>query len=30
MTELAHDRTGSGPALALIHPLGAHRGVWRR
>ena len=29
MTVLAHDRTGSGPALALIHPLGAHRGVWR-
>ncbi len=29
MTELAHDRSGSGPALALIHPLGAHRGVWR-
>ncbi len=29
MTELAYDRTGSGPPLALIHPLGAHRGVWR-
>ena len=29
MTVLAHDRAGSGPALALIHPLGAHRGVWR-
>ena len=29
MTELAFDRAGSGPALALIHPLGAHRGVWR-
>ena len=29
MTELAFDRTGTGPALALIHPLGAHRGVWR-
>ena len=29
MTTLAHDRAGAGPALALIHPLGAHRGVWR-
>lgn len=29
MTALAHDRAGAGEALALIHPLGAHRGVWR-
>lgn len=29
MTELAFDRAGSGPALALVHPLGSHRGVWR-
>ena len=29
MTELAYDRSGFGPALVLIHPLGAHRGVWR-
>jgi pimeloyl-ACP methyl ester carboxylesterase len=28
MTTLAHDRAGSGPPLVLIHPLGAHRGVW--
>ncbi|HLI60092.1 MAG TPA: alpha/beta fold hydrolase [Solirubrobacteraceae bacterium] len=26
--ELAHDRTGSGPALVLLHPLGADRHVW--
>lgn len=26
---LAFDRQGSGPALVLIHPLGAHRGVWK-
>jgi pimeloyl-ACP methyl ester carboxylesterase len=26
---LAYDRTGSGPALVLLHPLGADRGVWR-
>ncbi len=25
---LAHDRAGSGEALALVHPLGADRGVW--
>lgn len=25
---LAYDRKGSGPPLALVHPLGAHRGVW--
>jgi pimeloyl-ACP methyl ester carboxylesterase len=29
MSELAYDRAGSGPPLALIHPLGAHRGVWK-
>jgi pimeloyl-ACP methyl ester carboxylesterase len=29
MPELAYDRAGSGPPLALIHPLGAHRGVWK-
>jgi pimeloyl-ACP methyl ester carboxylesterase len=26
---LAYDRTGSGPPLVLLHPLGADRGVWR-
>ncbi len=26
--KLAHDRTGSGPALVLLHPLGADRHVW--
>jgi pimeloyl-ACP methyl ester carboxylesterase len=26
---LAHDRAGSGDPLLLIHPLGAHRGVWK-
>jgi pimeloyl-ACP methyl ester carboxylesterase len=26
---LAYDRTGSGPTLVLLHPLGADRGVWR-
>ena len=26
---LAHDRAGSGPPLALVHPLGADRGVWQ-
>jgi pimeloyl-ACP methyl ester carboxylesterase len=25
---LAYDRTGSGEPLVLLHPLGAHRGVW--
>lgn len=25
---LAHDRAGSGPALVLLHPLGADRHVW--
>lgn len=25
---LAHDREGRGPALALLHPLGADRRVW--
>jgi pimeloyl-ACP methyl ester carboxylesterase len=27
-TPLAHDRTGTGEALVLIHPLGGDRGVW--
>jgi pimeloyl-ACP methyl ester carboxylesterase len=26
---LAYDRAGSGPALVLLHPLGADRHVWR-
>jgi len=26
--ELAHDRAGSGPALVLLHPLGADRHIW--
>jgi pimeloyl-ACP methyl ester carboxylesterase len=26
--KLAHDRAGHGPALVLLHPLGADRGVW--
>jgi pimeloyl-ACP methyl ester carboxylesterase len=26
--EIAHDRAGSGPALVLLHPLGADRHVW--
>jgi pimeloyl-ACP methyl ester carboxylesterase len=26
--ELAHERTGAGPALVLLHPLGADRHVW--
>jgi pimeloyl-ACP methyl ester carboxylesterase len=29
MAHLAYDRAGSGPPLALLHPLGAHRGVWK-
>lgn len=29
MEPLAYDRAGSGAALVLIHPLGAHRGVWK-
>lgn len=28
MKVLAHDRQGAGPALALLHPLGADRRVW--
>jgi pimeloyl-ACP methyl ester carboxylesterase len=28
LMELAHDRTGSGPALVLLHGLGADRQVW--
>jgi pimeloyl-ACP methyl ester carboxylesterase len=28
MTELAHERRGSGPPLVLIHGLGSHRHVW--
>jgi pimeloyl-ACP methyl ester carboxylesterase len=30
MTEaaLAHDRVGSGPAIVMLHPLGADRHVW--
>ena len=26
--DLAHDRTGAGPVLVLLHPLGADRHVW--
>ncbi|MBA3437381.1 MAG: alpha/beta fold hydrolase [Thermoleophilaceae bacterium] len=26
---LAHDRSGSGEPLTLVHPLGADRGVWK-
>lgn len=26
--QIAHDRTGNGPALVLLHPLGADRHVW--
>lgn len=26
---LAHDRTGSGPPLVLIHGIGSRRGVWK-
>jgi pimeloyl-ACP methyl ester carboxylesterase len=26
--QIAHDRTGTGPALVLLHPLGADRHVW--
>jgi pimeloyl-ACP methyl ester carboxylesterase len=26
---LAHDRTGSGPPLVLVHGLGSYRGMWR-
>lgn len=29
MDALAFDRHGGGPPLALIHPLGTHRGVWK-
>jgi pimeloyl-ACP methyl ester carboxylesterase len=29
MAPLAHDRAGTGVPLLLIHPLGAHRGVWK-
>lgn len=28
MRDLAHDRHGAGPALALLHPLGGDRRVW--
>ena len=28
MTELSHERRGSGPPLVLIHGLGSHRQVW--
>ncbi|MEU4619926.1 alpha/beta fold hydrolase [Actinoplanes sp. NPDC023801] len=28
MTELSHERRGSGPPLLLIHGLGSHRQVW--
>jgi len=27
--ELAHDRTGAGPPLVLIHGIGSRRGAWR-
>lgn len=26
--QLAHDRTGSGPPLVLVHGIGSRRGVW--
>lgn len=29
MSNLAYDRAGTGPALVLLHPLGADRKVWR-
>ena len=29
VTGLAHDRTGDGTPLVLVHPLGGDRGVWR-
>lgn len=29
MDSLAYDRAGSGRPLVLLHPLGAHRGVWK-
>jgi pimeloyl-ACP methyl ester carboxylesterase len=29
MPALAHDRAGAGTPLLLMHPLGAHRGVWK-
>ncbi|HWS31280.1 MAG TPA: alpha/beta fold hydrolase [Actinoplanes sp.] len=28
MTELAYDRSGTGPTLVLLHGLGSHRQVW--
>ena len=27
-TEIAYDRTGEGPPLSCVHPLGADRHVW--
>ena len=27
--QLAHDRTGSGPPLVLVHGIGSRRGVWK-
>jgi pimeloyl-ACP methyl ester carboxylesterase len=29
VTSLAYDRSGTGPPLVLLHPLGADRHVWR-
>lgn len=29
VTRLAHDRTGDGVPLVLVHPLGSDRGVWQ-